>query len=84
MEGLCFNVAVKTAKDHHAQSQFILVPASVSGTARSGPFSANYSASPIEVLSVNKVTGEVPLSEADIVVSGGRGLKGPEKLGTGN
>ena len=32
----------------------------------------------VEVKAVNKVTGEVPLSEADIVVSGGRGLKGPE------
>jgi electron transfer flavoprotein alpha subunit len=32
----------------------------------------------IKVTAVNKVTGEVPLSEAEIVVSGGRGLKGPE------
>ena len=27
---------------------------------------------------VNKISGEVPLTEAEIVVSGGRGLKGPE------
>ncbi len=32
----------------------------------------------VKVLSVDKVEGEVPLSEAEIVVSGGRGLKGPE------
>lgn len=32
----------------------------------------------IKVTSVNKVKGEVPLTEAEIVVSGGRGLKGPE------
>jgi electron transfer flavoprotein alpha subunit len=32
----------------------------------------------VKVTSVNKVKGEVPLTEADIVVSGGRGLKGPE------
>lgn len=32
----------------------------------------------IKVVSTNKVTGEVPLSEAERVVSGGRGLKGPE------
>lgn len=38
-------------------------------------------ASPIIVKAVNKVKGEVPLSEADIVVSGGRGLKGPENWG---
>ncbi len=32
----------------------------------------------VKVKEVNKVEGEVPLSEAEIVVSGGRGLKGPE------
>ena len=32
----------------------------------------------VKVLSVDKVKGEVPLTEAEIVVSGGRGLKGPE------
>ena len=31
--------------------------------------------------SVDKVVGEVPLTEADIVVSAGRGLKGPENWG---
>ena len=30
---------------------------------------------------MNKVTGDIPLSEAEIVVSGGRGLKGPENWG---
>jgi electron transfer flavoprotein alpha subunit len=35
----------------------------------------------VELVSVNKITGDVPLSEADIVVSGGRGLKGPENWG---
>jgi electron transfer flavoprotein alpha subunit len=32
----------------------------------------------VKVKEVNKVTGEIPLSEAEIVISGGRGLKGPE------
>jgi electron transfer flavoprotein alpha subunit len=32
----------------------------------------------VKVTAVNKVTGEIPLSEAELVVSGGRGLKGPE------
>lgn len=32
----------------------------------------------ITVTSTNTIVGEVPLSEADIVISGGRGLKGPE------
>jgi electron transfer flavoprotein alpha subunit len=31
-----------------------------------------------QVKEVNKVTGTVPLAEAELVVSGGRGLKGPE------
>lgn len=39
------------------------------------------SASKIKIVSVNKLTGEVPLNEADIVVSAGRGLKGPENWG---
>lgn len=33
------------------------------------------------VKSVDKVVGEIPLSEAELVVSGGRGLKGPENWG---
>lgn len=32
----------------------------------------------VKVISVDKAQGEVPLTEAEIVVSGGRGLKGPE------
>ncbi len=35
-------------------------------------------ASKVKVTAVNKVVGEIPLSEAELVVSGGRGLKGPE------
>ncbi|MBG9377089.1 electron transfer flavoprotein subunit alpha/FixB family protein [Panacibacter sp. DH6] len=35
----------------------------------------------VKVTAVNKVSGEVPLTEAEIVVSGGRGLKGPENWG---
>jgi electron transfer flavoprotein alpha subunit len=32
----------------------------------------------VKVTAVNKIQGEVPLSEAELVISGGRGLKGPE------
>ena len=35
----------------------------------------------VQVKEVNKVTGAVPLAEAELVVSGGRGLKGPENWG---
>lgn len=38
-------------------------------------------ASSRKVTAVNKIEGEIPLTEADIVVSGGRGLKGPENWG---
>lgn len=34
--------------------------------------------STVKVVSVNKVSGKIPLTEAEIVVSGGRGMKGPE------
>ncbi len=35
----------------------------------------------VQVTGTSKVAGEVPLTEAEIVVSGGRGLKGPENWG---
>lgn len=35
----------------------------------------------VAVKSTSKVTGSVPLGEAELVVSGGRGLKGPENWG---
>jgi electron transfer flavoprotein alpha subunit len=35
----------------------------------------------VQFVSANKVQGIVPLSEAELVVSGGRGLKGPENWG---
>ncbi len=37
--------------------------------------------SKINVVSTDKVTGKVALTEAEVVVSGGRGLKGPENWG---
>ena len=51
------------------------------GTAEVTSFTTEIPNSAIEVLAVNKTTGDVPLGEADIVVSGGRGLKGPENWG---
>ena len=41
-------------------------------------FAATAYTAKVQVTSTNKVVGEIPLSEAEIVVSGGRGLKGPE------
>ncbi len=37
--------------------------------------------STLKITSVNKIEGEIPLTEASLVVSGGRGLKGPENWG---
>lgn len=50
-------------------------------TAEVAAFAANIDAAKITVTAVNKVSGDVPLGEADVVVSGGRGLKGPENWG---
>jgi electron transfer flavoprotein alpha subunit len=38
-------------------------------------------ASAVQVTGINKVSGKIPLTEAEVVVSGGRGLKGPEHWG---
>ncbi len=35
----------------------------------------------VNVVSTTQASGQVPLTEAEIVVSGGRGLKGPENWG---
>ncbi|MCU0328183.1 MAG: electron transfer flavoprotein subunit alpha/FixB family protein [Chitinophagales bacterium] len=46
-------------------------------------FNSGIAASEVKVKKIKeeKVAGEIPLAEADLVVSGGRGLKGPENWG---
>ena len=51
------------------------------GTAEVVAFSATVDTPKVKVTSVNKASGEVSLTEAEIVVSAGRGLKGPENWG---
>jgi electron transfer flavoprotein alpha subunit len=51
------------------------------GSAEVAALAVAVDASKIKITKVDKVSGEVPLTEADIVVSGGRGLKGPENWG---
>lgn len=51
------------------------------GTAEVVSFSATVDTPKVKVTSVNKASGEIPLTEAEIVVSAGRGLKGPENWG---
>ena len=48
------------------------------GTAEVAELNIQIPEAKVKVTAVNKVAGEIPLSEAEIVVSGGRGLKGPE------
>jgi len=58
-------------------------PVKESGTAAIEPFDAGLSDGDFTttVTAVNKIQGQIPLTEADIVVSAGRGLKGPENWG---
>ena len=54
---------------------------SAEGKAEVVPFDATVNAGKIKVTNVTKASGEVPLTEAEIVVSAGRGMKGPENWG---
>ena len=51
------------------------------GSAEVASFNATVDAVKVKVTDVSKASGEVPLTEAEIVVSAGRGLKGPENWG---
>jgi electron transfer flavoprotein alpha subunit len=72
------HVSVKTATKIIALNPNSFNIIKEEGAAEIIPFSTTVPSSRIEVTVTNKITGEVPLGEADIVVSGGRGLKGPE------
>ncbi|MBS9774554.1 MAG: electron transfer flavoprotein subunit alpha/FixB family protein [Tenacibaculum sp.] len=62
-----------------AKNSYGLHEDKVSGTTES--FNATLPDVTIKSESVNKTTGKVSLADADIVVSGGRGLKAPENWG---
>ena len=51
------------------------------GIAEVVTFYATVDSAKVKVTGVTKASGEVPLTEADIVVSAGRGMKGPENWG---
>ncbi len=48
------------------------------GTAEVSPFNVEVEAPRLKIIKANKTSGTVSLTEADTVVSAGRGLKGPE------
>ena len=50
-------------------------------TATTTPLEITVTPGQVKITALNKTSGEISLTEADIVVSGGRGLKGPENWG---
>lgn len=75
------NIAISTPVKIIALSPNAYQVKAGEGTAEVVPFNASVDAAKIKVTSVSKASGEVPLTEAEIVVSAGRGLKGPENWG---
>ena len=51
------------------------------GVAEVVPFNSSADTPKVKVTAVNKTSGEIVLTEAEVVVSAGRGLKGPENWG---
>jgi electron transfer flavoprotein alpha subunit len=75
------NITITTTKKIIALNPNSFSIITTGGTAEVVPFAASIDAAKVQVVSTDLVKGEVPLGEADIVVSGGRGLKGPENWG---
>lgn len=75
------NIAVSTAVKIISLNANAYKIVETGGTAEVVPFAATIDAPKIKVTSTTKASGEIPLTEAEIVVSAGRGLKGPENWG---
>ena len=75
------NVAILTPIKIISLNPNSYTPATITATAEVVDFAATIVPSKVQITDTNKVIGEVPLSEAEIVISGGRGLKGPENWG---
>jgi electron transfer flavoprotein alpha subunit len=75
------NVAINTAIKIISLNPNSFLVATTSATAEVIEFATTITDAKVQVTSTDKIVGEVPLSEAEIVVSGGRGLKGPENWG---
>jgi electron transfer flavoprotein alpha subunit len=56
-------------------------PVKTGDTAEVVDFATTIAQPKVTVTATNKVKGQIPLSEAELVISGGRGLKGPENWG---
>ncbi|MFT3936311.1 MAG: electron transfer flavoprotein subunit alpha/FixB family protein [Chitinophagaceae bacterium] len=75
------NITVNTPVKIISLSPNAYKTAAGEGSAEVVTLNATVDAPKVKVTAVNKVSGEISLSEAEIVVSGGRGLKGPENWG---
>ena len=75
------NVAVKTAVKIISLLPNSIKPENIEGTATVEAFNGNIGVAAIKVIDTKKPEGSIPLPEADLVVSAGRGLKGPENWG---
>lgn len=62
-----------------AKNSYGIVESAVEGIVED--FNPTIASNTLSVTSVEKTTGKVSIADADIVVSGGRGLKGPENWG---
>lgn len=72
------NVKIGSATKIIALTPNAFTPVKTSDTAEVIEFSTAAVTPKVKVIATNKVKGQVPLSEAELVISGGRGLKGPE------
>jgi electron transfer flavoprotein alpha subunit len=74
-------VSVKTAVKIISLLPNSIQPENIGGSASVESFSGNVGTTAIKVVETKKPEGSIPLPEAELVVSAGRGLKGPENWG---
>ena len=72
------NVSVNTPVKIIALNQNSYQVTTADGVAEIVTDSITADAAKVKITATDKITGEVPLGEAELVISGGRGLKGPE------
>lgn len=75
------NISITTAVKIIALSPNAYKIEETGGSAEVVAYAPTLSTSKVKLVSTTKASGEIPLAEAEIVVSGGRGLKGPENWG---
>lgn len=75
------SVKVNSAKKIISLLPNSIQPENIGGSATVEAFAGNAGDAKVKVLSTKQPEGEIPLPEAELVVSAGRGLKGPENWG---